>query len=262
MHPTPRLLVFLGLVTVAWAAPKKPEPKSEPLDAPPVLVSTKGNAPRWKNVDELKQFALRGDAKACLELANRCLEGDGVPPDIKEAKVWFERAAQGGLADGWFRLGKIQHDGLDGAKDYAKALEYFTLAARGGIAEAQHNIGAMLVSARGVKRNYVEGLAWFIVAKKNGAASDAEEQVRYRLSRRPAEIAAAEARAAEISADLANASVRTEIAPPRAEPTKPSVPANPALPKPDLTVPKLDPVAPPKVSVPIELPKPVAPGKP
>lgn len=259
MRTTPRLLLLVSLVTVAGvAASKKPETKTEPLDAPPVLVSTKGNAPRWKNVEELKQFALRGDAKACLELGQRSLEGDGVPRDIKQAQVMFERAAKGGLADGWFRLGKIFHDGLDGAPDYAKALEYFTLAARGGIAEAQHNIGAMLVSARGVKRNYVEGLAWLIVAKKSGATSDAEDQVRNRLARRPAEIAAAETRAAEIAANLANASVRTDIPPPRAEPAKPILPTSPA-PKPSVAAPKFDPVAPPKIVVPIE---PAAPGKP
>jgi hypothetical protein len=263
MRPTPRLLVFVSLVTLAaHAAAKKPDPKPEPLDAPPVLVSTRSNAPKWKNVDELKQFAQRGDPKACLELGMRSMEGDGVPRDLKQAEQCFERAAKAGLADGWFRLGKIYHDGLDGAPDYAKAVEYFTLAARGGIAEAQHNLGAMLVSARGVKRNYVEGLAWLIVAKKSGAASDAEEQVRNRLSRRPADLAAAETRAAEITADLPNASVRTEIPPPRAEPAKPILPGNGAAPKPNLVVPKLEPMTPPKVMVPIDPAPPAAPGKP
>lgn len=247
MRATPRLLVFLCLASITgFATSKKPDQKAEPLDAPPVLVSTKGNAPKWKNIDELKQFALRGDPQACMELADRSQEGDGVPKDIKQAEILFERAAKAGETNGWFRLGKIYHDGLDGPPDYAKALDYFTLAARAGVSEAEYNIGAMFVSARGVKRDYVEGLAWLIVAKKSGAPGDAEEQVRHRLSRRTADIAAAEMRAAEISADLANAAPRTGITA-SAKPLPPAKPENPAPVKTGVVGPTPDPVAPPKI---------------
>ena len=108
--------------------------------------------------------------------------------------------------------------------------------------EPGYFLGAMYVSARGVKRDYVEGLAWFIVAKKSGAPADAEEQVRHRLARRPADIAAAEARAAEIAADLANATPRTGAA-------LPAKPEPPAPAKPEVVAPKLDPVAPPRIDV-------------
>ncbi len=258
MRATPRLLpVVLALAFIPAFAAKKTA--AEPLDALPKLISTKGNAPKWKNVDELKQFALRGDAQACMEFADRSIEGDGVPKDIKQAEAFFERAAKNGAPNGWFRLGKIYHDGLDGPADYTKALDYFTLAARGGVSEAQHNIGAMLVSARGVKRDYIEGLAWLIVAKKSGAPTDAEEQVRKRIARRPADIAAAETRAAEISADLANATVRTgasAIAPPA---TKPALPSSVSPVKPGIVPPKMDPIAPPKIEVPLAPTEPSAP---
>ena len=249
----PRLLLSLCLLSGPLFAATKKKEKAEPADALPVLISTKGNAPKWKNVEELQQFAAKGDPKACMELGERSLEGDGIPRDIKRAATLFEQAAKGGVANGWFRLGKIFHDGLDGAPDYPKALEYFTTAARAGVAEAQHNIGAMLVSARGVKRDYVEGLAWLIVAKKTGAASDAETQVRSRISRRPADIAAAETRAAEIAADLPNAAVRGVNAPVTPLPAKLEAPA-PA--KPGIVVPKLDPATAPKIDVPIAPPAP------
>jgi uncharacterized protein len=247
----PRLLLSLCLASGSvFAASKK---KPEPADAPPQLISTKGNAPKWTTVEQLKQFAAKGDPQACFELADRSIEGDGVPRDVKQAAALFEQAAKGGVANGWFRLGKIYHDGLDGAPDYARALEYFTTAARAGVVEAQHNIGAMLVSARGVKRDYVEGLAWLIVAKKSGAPSDAESQVRSRIAKRPADIAAAETRAAEISADLANAAVRTGATAASA-PSKPVAPAKPEMPAPvksGVVAPKLDPVMPPKIDVPL-----------
>ncbi len=247
-HPTPlRLLLALGLAFVPAFAAK---PKSEPADAAPQLISTKGPKPKWTTVEQLKQFAEKGDPQACFELGDRHLEGDGVPRDVTKAAALFEQAAKGGIANAWFRLGKIQHDGLAGEADYGRALGYFTQAARLGVSEAQHNIGAMLVSARGVRRDYIEGLAWLIVAKKSGAPSDAETQVRTRLARRPADITAAEARAQEILADLPHAEARAVLPGakplPRAEPKLPPPPVVPATPsapvvKPEVVTPKIDP---------------------
>jgi TPR repeat protein len=253
MPPTPPirllLLLFCGTFLAAFAAKKK----MEPADAPPQLISTKSNGPKWTTVEQLKQFAAKGDPAACLELAERSLEGDGVPRDVVAAATLFEQAAKGGVANGWFRLGKIYHDGLDGTPDYGRAFDCFTTAAKAGVVEAQHNIGAMLVSARGVKRDYLEGLAWLIVAKKSGAASDAETQVRGRIAKRPADIATAEARAVEIAKDLSHATVRAT----RTGPANAGQPASSPAPidKPKLTPP--EPVAPVKITVP-----PITPGKP
>lgn len=244
------LLSTLCLASVPAFAAKK---KVEPADAPPQLISTTDGGAKWTTVEQLKQFAAKGDPAACFEFADRSLEGDGVPRDVPAATALFEQAAKGGVANGWFRLGKIYHDGLAGAPDYGRALDYFTVAAKAGVVEAQHNIGAMLVSARGVKRDYVEGLAWLIVAKKSGAASDAETQVRGRIAKRPADITAAEARAVEIAKDLPNATVRaTRLGAPAPETrVKSTILSAPPVDKPGLVAPKPDSPPPPKVTVPI-----------
>ena len=234
MPPTLRLLLSLLCLTSATAfAAKK---KAEPADAPPQLISTKGDGPKWTTLEQLKQFAAKGDPTACFELADRSAKGDGVPRDLKQATVLFEQAARGGVANGWFRLGKIYHDGLAGAPDYGRALDHFSTAAQIGVVEAQHNIGAMLVSARGVKRDYIEGLAWLIVAKKSGAASEAETQVRARLAKRPADITTAEARAVEIAKDLPHATVRAARS--AAAAGKPLAPSAPSADKPPGATPK------------------------
>lgn len=252
MIPAPRLLLSLLClaVTTAFAAKKG----AEPTDAPPQLISATGGGAKWATVEQLKQFAALGDPQACFELADRCVEGDGVPRNIPQAVALFEQAAKKGIADGWFRLGKIYHDGLEGAPDYARALENFTTAARLGVAEAQHNIGAMLVSARGVKRDYVEGLAWLLVAKKSGASSDAEAQVRARLARRPMDITAAEARAAEISKNLSNATVQATAL---GAPTKLPSPPPAATDKPVIVAPKPELPTLPKIPVPLAPVQPV-----
>ncbi|MBL9217918.1 MAG: sel1 repeat family protein [Opitutaceae bacterium] len=258
-HPAPlRLLLALSLAFVPAFAAK---PKAVPADAAPQLISTQGGGPKWKNVAELQSFAAKGDPQACFELGERSLEGDGVPKDAAKAIPLFETAAKGGIANAWFKLGKIYHDGLTGTPDYGWALEYFGNAARARVAEAQHNLGAMLVSARGVKRDYVEGLAWLIVAKKSGASADAEAQVRTRLAKRPTDIAAAEARAAEIAGDLPHATVRATLTgkttrPPEAPPAPPAAPVT----KPVVIAPTPEAIPPIKIVVPP--PPALAPGKP
>lgn len=249
------VLVAAAGFSLGYAAPAKKDKPAD--DAPPVLLSTDGGGQKWKTLDQLKEFAAKGEPLACFQLAELFQEGSGVPLDTKKAAELFEQAARGGNVNGWFRLGKIYHDGLDGPPDYGRALDCFTLAARAGVAEAQHNLGAMLASGRGVRRNYVEGLAWLIVSGKSGVGQDAEEQVRARLAKKPNDIKAAEARAAKILKDLAHAEVRavrtaatgnSTVRPPTDVREKISPPAAVATPleKPTIT---LD--APPKISLPV-----------
>lgn len=203
--------VALSFVVAATPLPAaKKTAAAAAADSAPQLVST---GPKWKNVTELRQFAERGDPQACFELGDRLLTGDGVPKNESEARRWLEQAAQGGVPDAMFRLGKLHHDGIGGPKDFARSIDYYAQAARAGIPEAQHNIGAMLVSGRGVKRDYVEGLAWLIVATKSGAVSDAEQKTRAHLAKRPQDIAAAEQRAAELTAALKNPATVAEAQP-------------------------------------------------
>lgn len=246
------LLLACCVAIPADAAKKSPPPAA---DSAPQLVST---GPKWKNVAELRRFAEQGDPQACFELGDRLLNGDGVPANESEARRWLEKAAQGGVADAMFRLGKVHHDGIGGPRDFARALDYYAQAAQAGVPEAMHNIGAMLVSGRGLKRDYVEGLAWLIVATKNGAMSDAEQKTRDHLAKRSRDVAAAEARAAEIAAALKNRDA--EVARPRVVGSVPPPGAPPrSLPAPKLDGPKKVPVdlgpkpAPPKPE--LDLPK-------
>jgi TPR repeat protein len=231
----PFALAAVAALAVADVFAARPPPAA---DGGPQLLATQ---PRWKDIAGLRRFAAQGDLLACLELGERLLTGEGLPRDEAEARVWFARAAEAGSGDALFRLGKLHHDGVGGPRDYPKALDYYARAARAGIPEAQHNVGAMLVSGRGVRRDYVEGLAWLIVATRSGAVSDAEQRTRERLARRPADIAAAERRAAELLAALAGPAGTAAAAPRAAVLPPPPVPA--AVPPP------VAPAAPPKVKI-------------
>lgn len=224
------LTVLSLLLLAAIAAPPKSPPASSG-DAAPQLVST---GPKWKNVEQLRRFAAQGDPQACFELGDRLLNGDGVAIDPVAAREWLDRAARGGVAEAMFRLGKLHNDGVGGPKNLELALDYYGQAALLGVPEAQHNLGAIFVSGRGVRRDYPEGLAWLIVAEKNGAASDAVARTRAHLAKRPADIAAAEKRAAELIDALADPKKRATAAPRFTLPgARPTVPPPIAEPKPE-----------------------------
>jgi hypothetical protein len=258
-----RTAVTLIVTAVVLAAkPTVSQPTAE--DAAPVLLSTKSRPPAWKTLSELQHFAAQGNAAACFELGVRLLEADGVAQDTAQAIALFTQAAQGGVNDATFRLGKIYHDGLGVPVDYPRALDYYTIAAQAGVMEAQHNIGAMLASARGVKRDLVESLTWLLIANKFGDTSGAAAQVRTRLTQRPKNIAAAEARAAELLKDLTQATVRATLLvknPDVGPPSPEKIPAVILAPSP------LTNIAPPKIESPdlfkISLPPmPIEPGAP
>ena len=78
-----------GFFAVAPAAKKEAAG-----DAPPVLLSTKGNPPKWTTLPQLQQFAAKGDPQACFELGVRYLEGDEVGQDTSRAITLFETAAK------------------------------------------------------------------------------------------------------------------------------------------------------------------------
>lgn len=246
------LLLSLGPGLLV-AAPKQEKPKTTPGDRAPVLVSTEGDGPTWKNMTELRAHAERGEARACFELGERLLLGNGVPADPPAARGWLEKAAQGGVADAWFRLGKMHTDGLGVPADAKRGFDCYLEAARRGLPEAMHNVGAALVSGRGLKRDYVEGLAWLMVATKSGAPPDSERRTREHLAQRPAVIAAAEQRAVLILEELKSpAAVKEKIPPTDSKPAaignpkvaphkvKLDVKAEVPTPKPDVTLPRPD----------------------
>lgn len=195
----------------------------------PVRMSAADRVP-WSNLAELERFAAMGNLKACAQLGEQLLRGDGIAQNIPRALTLLEKAARGGVGSAIFRLGMVYDDGNGVTQDRSRALAYFRAAAAAGEKEAFYNIGAAYVGAHGVKRDYTEGLAWLILATKRGTGGDTEQTVRARIQklRRPEWIAAAEKRAPDIERELAAATAVALL---------PSEPA-PLAPAPSASAPK------------------------
>jgi TPR repeat protein len=85
-----------------------------------------------KAVEELKDLAEHGEARAQYDLALLYDKGQGVPQNDKEAFYWYRKAAE-------------QEDD-----------------------RAQHNLGLMYANGQGVEQNYMEAYYWINLAAAQG----------------------------------------------------------------------------------------------
>ena len=179
--------------------PAKPAARTEQL--PPAIGSA-----------HLREAALSGDAGAAYEMAVRFAEGRGVPLDLKQAAIWYERAASKGLALAEFRyasmlekglgvkkdlgrasrlylaaaeqgnakamhnLAVLYAEGIDGKPDYATAVTWFRKAAQHGVADSQYNLGILYARGIGVRQNLSEAYKWFALAAARGDKESASKR--------------------------------------------------------------------------------------
>lgn len=116
----------------------------------------------------LRDAVVAGSPTAQYELAQRLLEGHGVPLDQQAAALWFERAASSGLAPAQFRLAALYSKGVGVQRDAAAAKRWYAKAAEAGNARAAHNLAVMYAEPVGETPNYAEAAKWFRKAAEWG----------------------------------------------------------------------------------------------
>jgi localization factor PodJL len=108
-----------------------------------------------------------GDIGAEVEIAQRYLEGRGVPRDPKAAAGWMQAAADAGSAFARYRLGAMYEKGVGVGHDSARARELYKMAADAGNARAMHNLAVLYAQDGGAgKPDYAAAIEWF---RKAGA---------------------------------------------------------------------------------------------
>ncbi len=190
-----------------------PLPPRAPARAPVAEKSTETDKlPASIGSGGLRAAAVRGDPGAEYEIALRYADGRGVPRNLTEAAVWFERAAKHGLVPAQFRLGglyekglgvqknietarrlytgaaeagnpKAMHnlavlyaEGIDGKPDYQTAALWFRKAADYGVTDSQYNLGILYARGIGVQVNLAEAYKWFTLASREGDKEAAKKR--------------------------------------------------------------------------------------
>jgi localization factor PodJL len=170
-------------------------------------------------VNDLKRAANLGFAPAQFYLGRLYEAGAaGLGKDMSQARLWTQRAAQGGDPAAMYNLASYLYAGDGGPKDAAGAVEWFRKAADLGVVNSQYNLAQLYETGHGVPKNLAEAYKWYLVAAAAGD-SESKANVQTLKSQLPADArATAERAAAALHSQLDGAShvaAAPSAAPPR-----------------------------------------------
>ena len=92
------------------------------------------------SLEELKELAEQGDAKAQNSFANLYCYGKDVKKDYKKAVKWYSKSAVQGHAVAQFNLASCYYNGCGVERDLKKAVEWWTKSAEQGYSDAQNSL--------------------------------------------------------------------------------------------------------------------------
>ncbi|MDC7676046.1 SEL1-like repeat protein [Asticcacaulis machinosus] len=149
-------------------------------------------------IDKLKAVANQGYAPAQFRLG-RIYDGEegiaGIAPDKAQARLWTQRAAEGGVSRAMHNLGLMYYAGDGGQQDRGQAAIWFKRAAERGVVDSQYNLGVMNREGIGVTLNPTEAYKWLLIASAGGdkEAAQAVTELKAELSAPQRRIAEAQA---------------------------------------------------------------------
>jgi TPR repeat protein len=167
-RPTAYLSAMAVLPTVA--PPSLPTLPPSRSDTPVSLKFDPARAPRDPSAAAkwYLDAAEQGIPEAQYALGKMYFEGQGVARDPAKAATWIRRAAEQGHAAAQNNFGLLCLNGWGVHKNVTEALKWFTKSAQAGDAGGQNNLGAAYIAGSGVQVSYAEGAKWLRKAADQG----------------------------------------------------------------------------------------------
>jgi len=163
------------IAATAVAVPEKVDDGLLRAEYQSALQSLEARAP--SAVDQLRHVAEQGYAPAQGKLADIYGgEGNLVKPNPAAARVWTERAAQGGVPGAMHNLGIMYYNGTAGGpRNPVTAAIWFRKAAERGVSDSQYNLGLLYERGEGVPLDPSEAYKWLSIAARSGDKDAARE---------------------------------------------------------------------------------------
>lgn len=153
-------------------APQDKAAKSAETKAPTDLGALDPRLP--ESLASLQEMAQNGDHNAQHDLAALYVIGqNNVPQDYKRAAYWFDKAAQGGVANATYNMGVLYHQGLGLTANLDQAVSWYKAAADQGHPEAAYNLGIAYIEGIGVDYDPYKATIHFEKAALSGTVEAA-----------------------------------------------------------------------------------------
>ena len=117
------------------------------------------------DIAKLQKDAEAGDALAQLNLGAAYDNGMGVKRDIEQALIWYQKAAEQGLAEAQFNLAHLL---VTEEISTVAAAEWMLKAAEQGMVDAEFLMGVIYAEGIGVEIDPVESRRWLEKAANKG----------------------------------------------------------------------------------------------
>ncbi|MBR7069190.1 MAG: SEL1-like repeat protein [Oxalobacter sp.] len=114
--------------------------------------------------------AEHGLTEAKFELGRLYFQGKGVPQNAQKAFELYSDAAWKGSAPAQYYLGLMYEKGQWIPSSYSKAFEWYDKAAKQGYAAAQCNLGCLYRNGQGVLQDYQKAVDWISKSAEQGYA--------------------------------------------------------------------------------------------
>lgn len=183
-------------------APEAPvtQPRTLYLDAVAKLSNAKSDGETRAALQELQQAAALGHPPAQLQLGELYKLGQVVPQDPAQARIWYQRAGDGGNLLAMHRAGVMAALGQGGPKDQAAAISWFEKSANLGLVDSQYNLGAIFYPTTDGGASSVQDAGkayfWYSLAAQNGDAQAGDLATRLASNFSPEERRALDAKVA------------------------------------------------------------------
>jgi TPR repeat protein len=125
-----------------------------------------GNRERRSSDTRWTQYAAHGRPADLYQLGMMFERGISVEKSVRQARVWYKKAAELGHADAQFALAQ----GFE-SSEHAQAAQWYRRAAAQGHADAQCALAALQLQGLGMVPDPVSALTWYAMAAEQGHAS-------------------------------------------------------------------------------------------
>ncbi|MCM2291477.1 peptidoglycan-binding protein [Allorhizobium sp. BGMRC 0089] len=163
-----------GASRAANLAPAQAQVPTQPVEShelpaiQPAAATVAYDVPAAITPASLADAAHHGDPAAMYEVANRYIDGRGVPSDFAQAAIWYQRAADKGLVPAKYRLAGLYEKGTGVPRDIARAKSLYQQAADAGNASAMHNLAVLYASGEAGQPDMAKAAEWFTRAANLG----------------------------------------------------------------------------------------------